>query len=88
MADAVHMHNGGFPPDNHKVGGSWKDGYQPTGYFLDWLAIKGPDFLRKLNRSTLEIVPLGSDKTIKHVLGKQYDVGPLWNEYQEYLKSS
>jgi hypothetical protein len=31
---------------------------------------------------------LGSDKTIKHVLGKQYDVGPLWNEYQEYLKSS
>lgn len=88
MADAVRIHNGGFPQDNRKPGGSWKDGYQRTGYFLDWLTTKDPDFLRKFNRSTLEVIPWGFDKAIKYVLGQQYSVDALWNEYQDYLNIS
>ena len=87
MADAVRIHNGGFPAQNRKPGGSWKDGYQRTGYFLDWLTLKDADFLRKFNKSALDVVPWGFDKAIKHVLGSQYGIDALWNEYQEYLKS-
>lgn len=86
MADAVRIHNGGFPSSNRKPGGNWKDGYQRTGYFLDWLTTKDPDFLRKFNKSALEVVPWGFDKAIKHVLGQQFSVDGLWNEYQEYLE--
>ncbi|MDR1518165.1 MAG: basic secretory family protein [Dysgonamonadaceae bacterium] len=88
MADAVRVHNGGFPEGNRKPGGSWKDGYQRTGYFLEWLTTKDPDFLRKFNRSTLEVVPWGFDKAIKHVLGRRHSVDALWNEYQKYLKTA
>lgn len=85
MADAVRIHNGGFPSDNRKPGGSWRDGYQQTGYFLDWLTTKDPDFLRKFNQSTLEIIPWGFDKAIKHVLGEKYSVDLLWDEYQKAM---
>lgn len=88
MADAVRIHNGGFPENNRKIGGSWKDGYQRTGYFLDWLTTKDSDFLRKFNKSALDVVPWGFDKALKHVLGQQYSVDGLWNEYQEYLKET
>jgi len=86
MADAVRIHNNGFPQGNRKPGGSWKDGYQRTGYFLDWLTTKDPDFLRKFNKSTLEIIPWSFDKAIRHVLGKQHGVEALWNEYQNFLQ--
>lgn len=86
MADAVRIHNDGFPQDNRKPGGSWKDGYQRTGYFLDWLTTKDPDFLRKFNKSALDIVPWGFDKAIKHILGQHYSVDALWDEYQDYLQ--
>ena len=88
MADAVRIHNGGFPQGNRKPGGSWKDGYQRTGYFLDWLITKDPDFLRKFNRSALDIVPWGFDKAIKHVLGQHYSIDALWDEYQDYLQTN
>ncbi len=85
MADAVRIHNGGFPQANRRPGGSWKDGYQRTGYFLDWLTTKDPDFLRKFNKSALDVVPWGFDKALKHVLGEKHDVEALWEEYQRYL---
>lgn len=88
MADAVRIHNGGFPQGNRKTGGSWRDGYQRTGYFLDWLTRKDPDFLRKFNKSALDVVPWGFDKALKHVLGNQYSVDGLWEEYQEYLRTN
>lgn len=87
MADAVRIHNNGFPSDNRKPGGSWKDGYQRTGYFLDWLTTKDPDFLRKFNKSAIEVVPWGFDKAIKHVLGQHHSVDALWDEYQKYLQT-
>ncbi|MDR0422343.1 MAG: basic secretory family protein [Proteiniphilum sp.] len=85
MADAVRIRNNGFPQGNRKPGGSWRDGYQRTGYFLDWLTAKDPDFLRKFNRSALDVVPWGFDKAIKHILGERCSVDALWDEYQEYL---
>jgi hypothetical protein len=83
MADAVRIANGGFSPDNRKPGGNWTDGYRRTGYFLDWItATKDADFLRKFNRSTLDVVPWGFDKAIKHILGEHYCIDLLWEEYQ------
>lgn len=83
MADAVRIHNGGFPKENRKPGGNWMDGYQTTGYFLDWLTGKDPDFLRKFNKSTLDIIPWNFDGAIKYALGEQYNTEDLWKEYQE-----
>ena len=87
MADAVRAHNHFFPITNRKPGGNWLDGYQTTGFFLDWLTTKDADFLRKFNRSTLEVVPWSFDGGIKYALGKTFSIEALWKEYQEYLNS-
>lgn len=85
MADAVRAHNGYFPATNRKPGGHWLDGYQTTGFFLQWLTAKDSDFLRKFNRSTLEVVPWSFDAALKHVLGNQYTTDSLWEEYQREI---
>ena len=86
MADAVRAHNNYFPITNRKPGGNWMDGYQTTGFFLEWLTTKDKDFLRKFNRSTLHVIPWSFDGGIKYALGNQYITEELWNEYQEFLK--
>lgn len=85
MADAVRYQNGFFPVTNRRPGGHWMDGYQTTGFFLQWLTCKDPDFLRKFNRTTLEIIPWSFDKAMRHVLGEQNGIEELWNEYQGFL---
>lgn len=83
MADAVRVANGGFGPDARPKGGNYMDGYRTTGYFFVWLRDnKDKDFLRKINRSTLEVVPWSFDGAVKHVLGEEYDIDKLWLEYQ------
>lgn len=83
MADAVRVANGGFGPDARPKGGNYMDGYRTTGYFFVWLRDhKDKEFLRKINRSTLEIVPWSFDAAIKHVLGEEYNIDELWREYQ------
>ena len=86
MADAVRYHNGFFPVDSRKPGGHWMDGYRTTGFFLEWLTGKDPDFLRKFNKSALEIVPWSFDKAMKHIFGEQVTTDSLWEEYQAFLK--
>lgn len=86
MADAVRAHNNYFPITNRKPGGNWMDGYQTTGFFLEWLTTKDKDFLRKFNKSTLHVIPWSFDGGIKYALGNQYITEELWNEYQEFLK--
>lgn len=82
VADAVRYLNGGFTPDDRPKGGTYMDGYRTTGFFFAWLVqMKDPDFLRKLNKSTLEVMPWSFDEAIKHVLGEQYDIDTLWKEY-------
>lgn len=83
MADAVRVANGGFGPNARPKGGNYMDGYRTTGYFFVWLRDhKDPEFLRKFNRSTLEIIPWSFDGAIKHILGKESSIDELWHEYQ------
>ncbi len=85
MADAVRAHNGYFPAENRKPGGHWMNGYQTTGFFLEWLTTKDIDFLRKFNKSTLEVIPWSFEGAIKHILGDQYTIEGVWNQYQNFL---
>ena len=84
MADAVRVANGGFHGEaDRPKGGNYMDGYRTAGYFFVWLRDnKDKDFLRKFNRSTLEVVPWSFDGGIKYALGEQYNIDDLWHEYQ------
>lgn len=83
MADAVRVENGYFQPENRPKGGSYMDGYRAAGFFFVWIKnTKDKEFLRKFNRSTLEVVPWSFDGAIKHVLGDEYNIDDLWKEYQ------
>ena len=84
MADAVRVANGGFYGEKDRPkGGHYMDGYRRAGYFFVWLRDNyDPDFLRKFNLSTLDVVPWSFDGAIKHVLGEKYDIESLWEEYQ------
>ena len=83
MADAVRIANGGFGEGSRPIGGSYMDGYRTAGYFFVWLRDnKDPDFLKKFNRSTLEVIPWSFEGAIQHVLGKEYHIDELWHEYQ------
>lgn len=83
MADAVRVAGGGFGPDARPKGGNYMDGYRTTGYFLVWVKDnKDPEFLKKFNRSALEVVPWSFDGAFKHILGPESSVDDLWHEYQ------
>lgn len=84
MADACRVVNGCFTADDRPRGGTYMDGYRTTGFFLAWLQnTKDPDFIRKFNQSALKVVPWSFDGAIKYVLGNEYSVDDLWNEYQK-----
>ncbi len=85
MADAVRAHNHYFPITNRKPGGHWMDGYQTTGFFLEWLTTKDEEFLKKFNQSTLHVIPWSFDGGIQYVLGDEYTTEGLWSEYQDFL---
>jgi len=87
LADAVRFQAGFFPITNRRPGGTWMDGYQTTGFFLQWLTTKDLDFLRKFNRSAIEIDPWSFDAAMKQILGNDKTTDGLWKEYQDYLKS-
>lgn len=84
IADAVRVANDGFHGETDRPkGGNYMDGYRHAGYFFVWLRDhKDSDFIRKFNRSALEVVPWSFDGAIKHVLGEQYNIDELWKEYQ------
>lgn len=88
MADAVRADNNFFPIQTRKSGGSWIDGYRTTGFFLQWLKCKDPDFLRKFNRSASEIIPWSFDAAMRHVLGESSGVEQMWSEYQTFLTTT
>ena len=82
VKDAVRYLNGGFTLEDRPKGGHYMDGYRTTGFFLAWLTqTKNPDFLRKFNRSTLEVIPWSFDGGVKYALGNDYDIDSLWKEY-------
>ena len=84
MADAVRIANGGFTGEaDRPKGGNYMDGYRTAGYFFVWLRDnKDSEFLRKFNKSTLEIIPWSFNGAIKHIFGEEADIDALWKEYQ------
>ena len=91
MADAVRVACGCFDQDfsskDRPRANTWRKGYRVTGYFLYWLMLnKDKDFLRKFNRTAVEIKPWSWDKAMKHILGDKPEntTEALW---QEYLKA-
>lgn len=86
MADAVRVANGAFTQADRPKGGSYKDGYRTTGFFLDWIRRnKDPEFLRKFNRSAIELDTWSWQGAVKYALGKQADIDELWKEYQQAM---
>lgn len=87
VADAVRVVNGGFKgPQDRPVGGHYMDGYRHAGYFFAWLQEnKDPDFIKKLNLSTLELNPWSFEEAFKLILGNEADPEALWTEYQASL---
>ncbi len=82
MADAVRVANGGFTAADRPHGGHYTQGYRHAGFFFNWLRqTKDRDFLRKFNRSTLEVVPWSFDGGIKYALGPDAEIEALWDEY-------
>lgn len=91
-ADAVRVACGCFEQDfasnDRPRGGNWMSGYRITGYFLYWLSqTKDPDFIRKFNRSALEVNPWSWDEAMYHILGRDdaNSVANLWDEYMEAI---
>lgn len=84
MADAVRIANGGFNDDYERPeGGNYSDGYRTTGYFLVWLKEnKDKDFLRKFNRTALEVIPWSWDGAAAQIFGEGTKMSDLWKEYQ------
>lgn len=88
LADAVRFHNGFFPITDRKPGGSWKDGYRKTGYFLQWLTSKDPNFLRKFNKTGIDFETWSFDRALQFIFGENVTTDQLWDEYQAFLKIS
>ncbi|MDR1864270.1 MAG: basic secretory family protein [Bacteroidales bacterium] len=84
VADAVRVANGCFRPKDRPKGGKYTDGYRVTGFFLNWLnETKDPDFIRKFNRSAIEVIPWSFESAFKHIFGDEKDchIDALWHEY-------
>lgn len=92
MADAVRLTLGcfeqNFQSKDRPRGGDWRKGYRTGGYFLYWIMLnKDKEFLKKFNRSAIELNPWSWDAAMKHVLGDKPEnsVEALWNEYQKAI---
>ena len=85
LADAVRILNE-LPTRSATPGGHYMNGYTQGGFFFVWIKDNyDPEFIRKLNRSTQDITPWSFNAAIKHILGQQYDVDELWQDYQAEL---
>lgn len=88
LADAVRAHNGFFDFGTRRPGGHWMDGYRTTGFFLEWLTSKDPDFIRKFNKTALELDPWSFDAAMQTIFGRQVTTDSLWEEYQQFLRTT
>jgi hypothetical protein len=87
-ADAVRYLAGYFNENDVGAGGSYRDGYRTTGFFLGWVQKnKDANFLRAFNQSALHVYPWNFSDAFKHALGETADVDALWVEYQAYRKT-
>ncbi len=85
MADYVRYVSGYLTTADRSEGGHWNDGYKTSGFFIDWLHSKDPNFLNKLNHTAKTINPWSWDKAANEITGKTVRV--LWDEYQDDIKT-
>ena len=87
------LNAGVYYDDNRKSGDTpcpyvWQMPYGTSGYFMNWLRTYDGDFLRKM---TITIEKMGSqwslEKAVQYILGENYKMEDLWNEYIEDAKS-
>jgi len=91
-ADAVRVACGCFEQDfaskDRPRGGNWMSGYRITGYFLYWLSKnKDKDFIRKFNRTAIDVKPWSWDEAMYSILGRdeKNSVKNLWAEYMDAI---
>ena len=87
LADYVRYVKGFTRLERRTTGGDWKDGYNTSAFFIDWLHSKDINFVYKFNQSVKHINPWSWEAAIKEVLGKDSSVSNLWQEYQADLTS-
>ena len=87
------LNAGVYYDENRKSGDTpcpyvWQMPYGTSGYFMNWLRTYDGDFLRKM---TITIEKMGSqwslEKAVQYILGENYKMEDLWNEYIENAKS-
>lgn len=88
LADAVRIHAGYISKENRRPGGWYTDGYQRTGFFLDWLTTKDPDAIRKFNKSATLLDTWSFDGAMEYIFGKGTTTKSLWDEYQAFLNAN
>ena len=87
-ADLARLLTGGFNPQRYpSIGGSWIDGYNTTAFFYLWIQNEkqDEDFLKKLNKSALNINPWSINEAMMQVYGES--VQSLWDRYQASLRT-
>ncbi|MCU4163634.1 basic secretory protein-like protein [Carboxylicivirga caseinilyticus] len=89
LADAVRAEAGFFDINKlRKPGGHWLDGYQTTGFFLQWLTTKDPDAIKKFHLTVRDLPIWSFDMAMKQVFGPDSGIEVLWNEYQNFLNKN
>ncbi|KZV83163.1 plant basic secretory protein [Exidia glandulosa HHB12029] len=82
VADYVRLRAGYVPPHWHRGGERWDEGYQNTGYFLDYLERKhGEGTVRAINACLAE--ETYDDAVFKKVCG--HSVDKLWKRYKKWV---
>jgi len=81
VADFVRLRAGYAPPHWRRGRGErWDEGYDVTGYFLDWIEKHYDGFVRGVNAILKEAK--WDDGIFKLITGKSVD--ELWKEYRKH----
>ena len=86
-ADLARLLTGGFNPKRYpRVGGTFLDGYNTTGFFYLWInETKDADFLQKINKSAKTMDTWSLDALTHELFGAS--AKSLWDEYQLAIPS-
>lgn len=87
VADYVRYVEGFTSISRRSSGGNWRDGYNTSAFFIDWLHTKDNDFAYKFNQTAEGINPWSWERAIESILGSNVYLPQLWNEYQSDLSS-
>jgi len=84
-ADFARLETGGFNPRRYpSKGGTYKDGYNTTAFFYQWIKnARDKDFLKKMNRTAVDINPWSLDAATKALIGSSAQ--SLWTLYQKAI---